>query len=78
MTRRIFEFLCENSHITEAFVDAEIRTTDCKECGKSAERIISRPMVQLEGVTGSFPGAAMRWEQKRAEKLKVEQKQNAG
>lgn len=78
MPKRIFEFVCENGHITEAFVDTDTRTTDCRECGKTAERIISRPMVKLEGVTGEFPGAAMQWERKRAEKLKVEQKQNAG
>ena len=34
-------------------------------------------MVKLEGVTGDFPGAAMQWERKRAEKLAVERKQSA-
>lgn len=78
MPKRIFEFVCEHGHITEAFVDTETRTTDCPECGAPTERIVSRPMVKLEGVTGGFPGAAMQWERKRAEKIKVEQKQNAG
>jgi hypothetical protein len=35
-------------------------------------------MVKLEGVTGDFPGAAMQWERKRNEKIKAEQKHNAG
>lgn len=78
MTKRIFEFLCVDDHLFDSYVDSEIRTTDCQICGKTASRIISKPMVKLEGVTGSFPGAAMQWERKRDEKLKVEQKQNAG
>jgi len=34
-------------------------------------------MVKLEGVTGDFPGAAMQWERKRAEKVAAERKQSA-
>lgn len=77
MSKRIFEFVCSKGHLFDKLVDSEIRTTDCKECGKSAERIISTPMVKLEGVTGDFPGAAMQWERKRAEKIKADQKASA-
>lgn len=77
MPKRIFEFVCTDNHLFDKLVDSETRTTDCKECGKSATRIISTPMVKLEGVTGDFPGAAMQWERKRAEKLAVERKQSA-
>jgi hypothetical protein len=34
-------------------------------------------MVKLEGVTGSFPGAAMQWERKRNEKMAQERKSAA-
>ena len=78
MAKRIYEFACAEGHITERFVDTETRTTDCSVCGKPAERIISQPMVKLEGVSGAFPGAAMSWERKRAEKIKQEQKHSAG
>lgn len=77
MPKRIFEFVCENDHTTDAYVDAETRTTDCKVCGHPAHRIISRPMVKLEGVTGDFPGAAMQWERKRNEKMKADSKRDA-
>ena len=56
--RRFYEFCCPHSHVTEAYIDSEIRTTDCKECGEPAERIVSMPRVKLEGITGAFPGAA--------------------
>jgi hypothetical protein len=77
MARRFFDFLCENSHKTEAFVDSEEYTVLCKECGSEAKRIVSAPMMKLEGITGSFPSAYDAWERKRAEKLVQERKQNS-
>jgi|TARA_R110000764_G_scaffold217882_1_gene305140 hypothetical protein len=77
MPKRIYEFICGDDHISEAYIDSERRTTDCKVCGQPAIRIISKPMVKLEGVTGSFPGAAMQWERKRNEKMAQERKSAA-
>ena len=77
MAKRIFEFVCTEGHLFDKFVDSECRATDCKECGKEATRIISTPMVKLEGVTGDFPGEAMKWERKRAEKIAAERKSAA-
>ena len=77
MALRFFDFLCENSHKTEAFVDSEEYTVLCKECGSEAKRTVSAPMMKLEGITGSFPSAYDAWERKRAEKLVQERKQNS-
>jgi predicted nucleic acid-binding Zn ribbon protein len=77
MARRLFEFLCTNSHRTEALVDTECHATPCKECGAEATRVISAPTMKLEGFTGSFPTAYDAWERKRAEKLVIEKKQNS-
>ena len=77
MPKRIYEFIFGDDHISEAYIDSERRTTDCKVCGQPAIRIISKPMVKLEGVTGSFPGAAMQWERKRNEKMAQERKSAA-
>lgn len=77
MPKRIYEFVCVEGHLFEKYIDTEIRSTECKECGNTANRIVSKPMVKLEGVTGDFPGAAMQWERKRNEKIKQEQKQSA-
>ena len=77
MPKRIYEFLCSNDHLTEAYIDAEKRTTECNKCGQPAIRIVSKPMVKLEGVTGDFPGAAMQWERKRNEKMAQERKSAA-
>lgn len=71
------DFKCDNGHIHEAYVDSEVRSKPCPECGLEAVRMIGTPKVMLEGTTGAFPGAAMQWERKRAEKLAVERKQAA-
>ena len=72
--KRMFEFLCDNDHLTEQFIDENVRTAICRECNTLAMRQISTPRINLEGITGAFPGAADKWVKKRAEKLKQEQK----
>lgn len=72
--KRIYEFLCVNLHKSEHYIDENIRTAPCKECGEGAIRILSTPRIALEGITGAFPGAADKWVRNRAEKLKQEQK----
>jgi hypothetical protein len=74
--KRIFEFACPEGHITERLVDSEQRTVLCR-CFAEAERIVSAPRVNLEGITGAFPGAYDKWERVRKEKLAQERKQAA-
>lgn len=71
---RVFDFQCPNDHITESFVTSDTREINCSVCGQTASRLVSTPRVRLEGTTGDFPGAAMQWERKRAEKLQAERK----
>ena len=75
--RRMYEFQCEDSHVSEALVDQETREIPCKECGKPAKRIVSAVQMKLEPFTGSFPTAYDAWNRKRAEKQAIEVKQNA-
>lgn len=73
---RVFEFLCPDGHLSESFVDSDVRVHPCKECSKDAQRVVSAGTVKLEGISGDFPGAYSRWERVRAEKLKQERKQS--
>jgi len=75
--RRMYEFVCKDSHISEALVDEEVREISCRGCGKPATRIVSAVQTKLEPFTGSFPTAYSAWNRKRAEKLAIEKKQNA-
>lgn len=74
--RRIFEFLCQDNHLSEAYIDESERTIQCKECGKEAVRIVSKVNMKLEGITGDYPTAYDAWERKHTEKLKEERKKS--
>ena len=74
--RRMYEFACEDSHISEALVESETREIPCKECGKPATRIVSAVRMELEPFTGSFPTAYSQWNRKRAEKQALEVKRS--
>lgn len=67
--KRMYEFKCAEGHITERFCSFEDKQTECGVCGQPASRIISAPSIALEGVSGAFPGAAMKWERKHTEHL---------
>jgi hypothetical protein len=67
--RRMYEFKCEDGHISEALVDDTIRELSCRACGKPSTRIVSSVRCNLEGITGAFPGAYHSWERKRSEKM---------
>lgn len=60
--RRIYDVRCTScSKISEVFG----RATDefrCGACDAPANRIISPVKCKLEGTSGDFPGAAMKWE----------------
>jgi putative FmdB family regulatory protein len=59
-----YEYHCEDHHSTEVLVSYKNRkdVVPCEVCGKDAYYAISLPSVHLEGVSGDFPGAAMRWD----------------
>lgn len=75
--RRMFDFLCDDRHVTERLVDDSVGSITCPECGKDAVKAVSAPTIKLEGFTGAFPDAYDRWARVRAEKLQQEKKQNS-
>jgi Zn finger protein HypA/HybF involved in hydrogenase expression len=58
----LFDFRCDNDHTHEAWVDSDVRTDKCPQCELTASRIISGTSFSLEGVTGDFPGAKIKWD----------------
>ena len=71
--KRMYEFVCENGHKIERYCVYEMQSVQC-ECGGLANRTISAPSINLEGWSGSFPGAAMKFNRKHREKLAAERK----
>ena len=74
MTRRIFEFICPDQHVTERFIDEEERETECSTCDKTASRIVSAVQCTLDPLSGDWPGATMKWAKDREQKIKHERK----
>lgn len=77
MARRLFEFKCEQNHITEQLVDETIKVSPCRECDGTATRIISPTGIYLEPFSGQYTASYDRWTRVRAEKLAQEKKRNA-
>ncbi len=77
MSRRLFEFRCENKHTTERFVDETVNTVECCECGDTADRIISACGIYLEPFSGDHPSSYDRWNRVRQEKAAQEKKRNS-
>ena len=77
MSLRVFDFRCVKGHVYEHMIDVETRTVKCKTCGRPAQRMLAAPRSQLDGCSGDFPSAAMKWEKKREEKMRQERKHKA-
>jgi anaerobic ribonucleoside-triphosphate reductase len=70
---KVFDFQCKQGHIHEAFV----RTAEdqiCPDCGEASSKIISATKTVLDPISGSFPGATMKWARDREQKIKHERK----
>lgn len=60
--KRIYDFQCTSCETTFEKYTEYCKSTSCPTCGNDAEKIISTPTIKLEGISGHFPGAAIRWE----------------
>lgn len=71
------DFLCDHcGKVTERLIDAKFLTIECPECQGDAVEQISMPTIKLEGITGSFPGAADRWARIREENARIKAKRS--
>lgn len=77
MPRRLFDFVCKNSHNTEAFVELDTKEVQCGECGETATRIISPSRVYIDPISGDSYVATAKWARMRSEKIALEKKEKA-
>lgn len=61
--------------VQELWLDNDTEHTECHVCEGVAAKIITGTNFTLEGCTGDFPGAHMKWAKKRDQKIKQEQAQ---
>lgn len=62
--KKIFEFQCRECSNTFEKLTEYIKETECPSCGAMADKIISCPRINLEGISGAFPDAAEAWKKK--------------
>jgi|TARA_R110002020_G_scaffold444454_1_gene656068 hypothetical protein len=61
MPKLLFDFKCEEGHVTSEFIDTSIKNISC-DCGKPAKRLISSPHFPLrQGLDLDMTTAADRW-----------------
>ena len=72
--KKLFEFYCKPCDLTFEELTEYTKTYSCPKCNLNADKIFSTPRISLEGISGSFPGAAAAWEKKRRQKLQQEKK----
>ena len=74
--RVLNDYKCDSCHrMTEQYIDSSIENIEC-ECGGVAMRVIGMPRVQLEGISGDFPGAHAKWANIREQNLRVQRKKS--
>lgn len=71
-----FDFRCDNNHVSELWVESEDRPT-CPICDGELTKLLSKPTVSLDPISGSFPGATMKWAKDREKKIQKERKANS-
>jgi len=58
----LFDFKCTGCDaVAEHLVSSDTKVVRCKDCGSDANRLIPAPRCKLEGISGDFPGAAIKW-----------------
>ena len=62
----LYDWKCKKNHAFEELASSTTKELPCPNCGARAIRQVSAPLAVLEGVTGDFPGAAMKWEKKHS------------
>lgn len=65
---KVRDFRCTNGHLFEEFVDDSVTVSRCG-CGANATKVPSATKCILDGSSGDFPGAHMKW---------VKEHENAG
>jgi predicted nucleic acid-binding Zn ribbon protein len=59
MAKMLFDFSCDNHHITEHFVTSNTKEVTCPECALTAKRIISPVPTIFKG--HGWPDKDLKW-----------------
>lgn len=58
----LYDFKCSScGNVFERLACMDDKECECS-CGAKAQRLIATPNIALDGASGEFPGAAMKWD----------------
>jgi putative FmdB family regulatory protein len=57
----LYDFLCKCGNKFEGLARIDDKTHLCERCGEKAIRLVSAPMIKLEGWSGHFPTAKQKF-----------------
>lgn len=74
----MFDFKCEEGHITEKYIGYETVEVECSVCSKLASRIVSPVRISLDGSDPVYVSAHEKWAKKHEDAAKAERKRSVG
>lgn len=57
--------------VTEILYEAETSQIMCPDCGSDSVAMMAAPSIQLEGLSGAFPGAHNKWAKIREDNARI-------
>lgn len=72
--RVLFDFACPDGHVSEQLVNSTDLQSECRKCGKLAERVMCAPRSRLNPISGDFQAATDGWNKKRNQHMALERK----
>ena len=57
----LYDFRCKCGNVFEGLAEINDKTHSCERCGSLAKRLVSAPMIKLEGWSGHFPTAKQKF-----------------
>lgn len=79
MAKKLFDYWCQKcENEFEALAHNNDEVKYCDYCGTPGKAIITPVRFRLDGTDPAFPTEWDKWDKRRQEKIKQEQKENAG
>ena len=75
--RKMWDFRCTGcDDVKELLVRNDDPAPSCTKCGAETKRMLAAPRCKLEGISGDFPGAAIKWARDHERAAKQAAKRN--
>ena len=67
--RQLNDFRCDTCGLMEERFVQPDSTPECTACGGPCSKVTRAPRIALDPISGDFPGATIKWEGQRRQKM---------